>query len=205
MSAIPSFNQSLPAQSGLKDKILNFLGAGVSAEKVASAVGVDPSYISQLIADPNFAAEVSDRKIVALQEATHRDRRLDSLEDKLIDKTEQLIASPLAFNKPMESVRALVMINGLKRRGSNADHHMSQNNTVVNLILPNFITTKFTVDVNNQVVQTGDKTFVTVPSNSVQAMAEKHLASLPALGILGAQQATQHKESRHEHSIETYR
>lgn len=175
MSAVMQQSQ---AHSGLKDKILNFLGAGVSPEKVASAVGVDPSYISQLISDPNFASEVSDRKLLNLEVATNRDRRLDGLEDKLIDKTEKLLDSPLAFNRPMESVRALVMINSLKRRGSQADSHISQNSTVVNLILPNFITTKFTVDVNNQVVQTGDKTFVTVPSKSVQAMAESHLAQL---------------------------
>jgi transcriptional regulator with XRE-family HTH domain len=190
--------QQAQAHHGLKDKILNFLGAGVSPEKVASAVGVDPSYISQLISDPNFAAEVSDRKLLSLQEATNRDRRLDGLEDKLIDKTEKLLESPLAFSRPMESVRALVMINGLKRRGAQGDSHISQNNTVVNLILPNFITTKFTVDVNNQVVQTGDKTFVTVPSKSVQAMAESHLASLPRLGAIVGES--------HEHpDFEAYR
>ena len=163
---------SAPSYTGLQAKILSFLGAGVSAEKVASAVGCDPSYISQLLADSNFAAAVSEHKMVQLQEATNRDARLDSLEDKLIAKVETALESPLAMHKPFEAIRGLQIINSLKRRGSNVDQTVNHNTTIVQLTLPAVAINKFVVDTNNQVVQTGEKTLVTIPSNNVKQLAE---------------------------------
>lgn len=174
MSAVSSFND------GLKGRIMNFLGAGLPAERVASVVGCEPSYISQLLAQEDFANAVMERRLVALQSATERDARLDSLEDTLITRSEKLIESPLAFTKPMEAIRALQVVNSLKRRGSVDMADSPMNQTVVNLILPTITVNKFTakLDSHNQVVQAGEQTLVTIGNGSLNELAESTLKSI---------------------------
>lgn len=165
---------------GTKAKILSFLGAGIPAEKVASVVGCEPSYISQLLADEDFFAAVSAQKFEALAETTARDTRLNNLEDKIISRAEQLVESPMAFTKPMECIRALTMVNALKRRGAGeAMSGLNQHTPVVQLVLPNIVTQKFTasqymLDINNQIIQAGEQTLVTISSGSMPALAEGH-------------------------------
>ncbi len=170
-----------PVYSGLQAKILNFLGSGIEPARVASAVGCDPSYISQLLAQDEFAAAVSDKRLAALTEATTRDARLNGIEDSLISRTEELVKSPLAFSRPMEAIRALHTVNSMKRRGAGQDTTTHQHTTVVQLVLPQVVRDKFavpsdpldefTLDINNQVIKTGQQTLVTIASGGVQGLA----------------------------------
>jgi hypothetical protein len=160
---------------GLKDRILAFLGAGIPAERVASAVGCEPSYISQLLADENFANEVSQRKVMQLTELTERDKRLDSLEDKVIAKVETALSSPVALLKPMEGIRALQMLNSLKRRGSGVDTNVNSGQVSVSIMLPTITLKQFTIDVNNQVIKADNESLVTIASGQVEKLAENIL------------------------------
>jgi hypothetical protein len=117
---------------------------------------------------------VSDKRLLSLGEATARDDRLNRIEDTIISRTEELIKSPIAFKSPMDAVRALTMVNGLKRRGSEGAMQTTQHSVVVQLVLPQITAQKFTVDVNNQVIKTGEQSLVTIPSGGVQALAATH-------------------------------
>ena len=166
----------IPKIDGLKERALNFLGLGIDNTRVAQALGCDPSYISQLLADPIFAEEVSMKRLSVLREATDRDDRLNKLEDALIGKTEQLVKSPLHFTRPMETVRALSIINSLKRRGAGESFNTTINNTIVALQLPDVIKSKFVVDVNNQVVEVSETPLITIQSSSMEKLAsQSHL------------------------------
>jgi hypothetical protein len=162
---------------GTKAKILSFLGAGIPAEKVASVVGCEPSYISQLLADEEFFSQVSAQRFEALAETTARDDRINSLEDRMLTRAEQLLESPMAYTKPSECIRDLVKINSLKRRGAGeALGGLSQHTPVVQLVLPGIVTQKFTasqymLDTNNQIIQAGEQTLVTISSGSMLGLA----------------------------------
>ena len=156
--------------SGQKAKIIKYLGAGIEPSKVAAAVGVDPSYISQLLADDDFRSQVTVLRFEKLEEATNRDSRLNTIEDKLIDKTEKLIDNPLSFTKPMETIKALQMVNGMKRRGAEVTDAGAAASPVVTLTLPASMLAKFTVDINNQVIKADDQTLVTLPSGSMERL-----------------------------------
>jgi len=161
---------------GLKDRICKLLGQGIEGHRVAAAVGCDPSYISQLLADDNFKAKVQDYKLANLTEATERDKRYDKLEDKLLSKIEQDIDNnPLAFKTTTEKVRNLVAINSLKRRGANSDNNVhTVSNTVVNLMLPTQLLQRYVKDINNQIVQAGDKNLLTMQSSNMEILSNEH-------------------------------
>lgn len=164
--------------TGNAGRILELLGNGLSPEIVATAAGVSPSFISQLLSTEEFATQVTALRFKNLQEDTERDKRYGKLEDQLLSKMEDLL--PMMY-KPMEILRAITVVNGAKRRGASAPETQHINNTVVNLIMPRTILQQFVTNANNQVVEviaiedkkvlqapSERKTLVTMPSSSLK-------------------------------------
>ena len=149
---------------GIKGKILQMLGNGLSNDIVATAAGVSVSYISQLLSEESFAMQVTQKRFDNLQANTIRDNQYDDIEDKLIEKMRDLL--PMMY-RPMEVLRAIQVINAAKRRGASAPEQVTINNTVINLNIPRHQMQRFTKSIDGQVVQAGDQTLVTMSSNNL--------------------------------------
>lgn len=148
----------------MKDKIKALLGQGHSAELVATIIGCDPSYISQLLEDEAFRNEVSELRVRSLQAASARDKKWDDLEDKLLDKLHSAVDFVI---KPREILAVLSAANAAKRRGATAHESVTINNQIVNLLVPQRLVQTFTVNQNNQVIGVGDKSMLTLPSTKI--------------------------------------
>ena len=154
---------------GIKDKIVQMLGTGLSAEIVASATGVSPSYISQLMSDQQFSSQVITLRMANISEVSARDKKYDALEDKLLEKADSMIPF---IHKPGEIFRFLTQINAAKRKGSFApDTSSLHNSVVINLTLPDKLVAKYKVDINNQVIEVGELPMVTMSSGSLAEFA----------------------------------
>jgi len=158
-----------------KEHIRELLAKGLSQASVASIVGVDPSYVSQLMAQEQFAAEVGEGRALAVGAHIKRDERLDAIEDGMIGKVEEMVKSPFMFRKPMEAVRALQIVNGLKRRASTVlDTQAGNAGAVVMLTMPTAIINNFyapVLDINQNVVKIGDTDLITIQSAGMLALA----------------------------------
>jgi hypothetical protein len=185
------------AFSGIAGNAVKLLGQGLDVGIVAHTLGCDESYISQLLAQDEFKKQVTVMKMDLLQDATNRDRRLDKIEDKIIDKVERdLESNPFAFKSTSDAIRHLSIINGLKRRGAGADLGVMQNQggvTVVKLTLAKHVNMRFEaqVDANNQVIQVGEQAMITVASStlsaSMQTKSSDAVGKIP--GIINAGKA----------------
>ena len=153
-----------------QDRVTQLLGSGLSAEVVATAVGCEPSYISQLLADDEFAKKVSELRIQNLQAATKRDNKWDEIEDKLLDKLKDSVEYIM---KPREILAALATVNSAKRRGATAQESLTINNTVVNLTLPQKAVHNFVVNQTNQVIGVNDQSLLTMPSMNVKSLLQQ--------------------------------
>lgn len=152
-----------------EDRALKLLGDGFSAEVVATAIGVSPSRISQLMSDPVFSQKVSELRFKSLSKHSERDSRYDGMEDALIDRMEKLL--PMMF-KPMEVLRALDTINKVKRKGISNPEAITAQQEVTTLILPTAIVQHFTTNNFNQVVKVGEKDLVTIQSGSMNDLLD---------------------------------
>lgn len=172
---------------GTQGKILEMLGNGLSPEVTASALGLSPSYISQLLAQEDFATQVTGLRFANLQAATSRDREYDSLEDALLAKMKDLV--PMMY-KPMEIVRALTVINAAKRRGASAPENTVINQTIVQLTLPTLLTNRFIKNEANQVIATGEQELITIPasqlSNKLEGLRNGRLLATSAIEMQSA-------------------
>lgn len=152
--------------SSTYDRALALLGSGVNPEMVASALGVSISRISQLLSDETFATRVAELRFESLQSHNVRDHKYDTMEDDLLDKLQDLL--PLMM-RPMEVIRSLQIINAAKRRGQSAPESITQQQTVVNLIMPTVITKNYAIqqNIHNQVVKAGDQDLLTIQSGQL--------------------------------------
>ena len=162
---------SLAHLTKAEERALSLLGQGVIPEQAAAASGLSPSRISQLLSQEDFASRVAELRFESLSKHNERDAAYDSLEDDLIEKMRDCL--PLMV-RPQEILRAISVINAAKRRGASAPESITNQSTVINLVLPNQILTKFTLNQSNQVVQAGDQPLVTIQSGTLlNQMKEK--------------------------------
>jgi hypothetical protein len=154
----------------MKDRILALLAAGLPPVMVASAIGVEASYVSQLLADPLFAAEVASKRVAELESMRARDAKYDGLEDSFLEKLESLL--PMMY-KPRDVLTALQMVNAAKRRSAeiiNPVQSQATINNVVVLQLPAKIVNTFELNKQNEVVSIDDKALVAMPTQALMKL-----------------------------------
>lgn len=161
-----------------EERALSLLGQGVIPEQAAAASGLSASRISQLLSQDEFAARVAELRFESLSKHNERDSAYDSLEDQLIEKMKDCL--PLMV-RPGEILKAISVINNAKRRGSSAPDHITNQSTVINLILPTAILTKFTLNQTNQVVQAGEQPLVTIQSGTLLNKLKEKPAQLEVI------------------------
>lgn len=156
-------------------RALELLGTGsLSIDVVASACGVTPARISQLLSDPGFAEEVSAKRFASLQRHNKRDDSYDTMEDALIDQFRQVM--PMMM-RPAEILKGIQVINAAKRRGIASPETSAATGTVVTINMPTKIVQHFTTNIHNQVIQAGSQDLITMQSSQIDAIAAAHRAS----------------------------
>lgn len=163
-----------------EERAIKLLGNGLGPEQVATAVGVTPARISQLLADQDFATAVAELRFENLQKHNEIDASYDELEGALINKLADVL--PLML-RPMEILKAIQVINGAKRRGQSAPEQITHQNTVVNLVMPTQIIQKFSMNSNNQVTNVGSQTLETIQSGTLLASTKAKQGASPNVTI----------------------
>lgn len=153
---------SLGAQAGTRERALALLGVGQPPGVVASALGVDHSRIAQLLAEPEFAKEVAERRFANLQDAAFRDKKWDAIEDLLLEKLKDVLEYIV---KPQELLRALAVVNNAKRRGMIDPTTGGTFAPTVKLVLPGVTKAKFQVDATGVIISVGERSMTTMPAN----------------------------------------
>lgn len=149
-----------------EDRIKSMLGSGLSGETVASAVGVDPSYISQLLSNEIFMQEVIELRSKSAIAHTQRDLSIDGIEDSLILTLKDMIEDG-RFMKPEQVLNAFRVINGAKRRGIPIQPQAGNNGAVVPLQIPTVVKNMFTINISGEVIDVNGQTLVTMPSGEL--------------------------------------
>lgn len=153
------------------EQVKQLLGSGLSNEVVATAVGCEPSYITQLMSDEQFAADVINLRAVTLTANTRRDRSIDGIEDKLLEKLQDAVEMN-SFYKPRDILHAANIVNKMQRRGVPAHESLTVQNKIVQLIMPTQIIQQFVTNTQGEVIEvtTGEgskQTLTTMPAQQL--------------------------------------
>lgn len=158
----------------MKDRIIEMLGNGIPATAVAAALGCTDSYISQLLTEDGVVEQVQALRAVKFQEYAEQDARLETAEQKALNKIESLIPY---ITKPSEAARVYGILNAAKRKTGVHATQNSQVGTVVQLNLPQAAVVSFTLTSDKQVVEVEGRSMVTMPAKSLAARLEQRNAA----------------------------
>lgn len=149
------------------DKIKELLGLGLTGNVVAAAVGVTDGYVSQLLSDEKFAAEVSELRTKNLASHAARDRQYNELEDTMLARLREQVETGLFFTKPSDVLKAITVLNAAKRRAAPAELSAHSQGAVVPLVLPVVIAPRIEVNPQGQVIEVGGQTLATMGAKQV--------------------------------------
>lgn len=150
--------------SSTEERAIKLLGSGIKPEQVAMALGVEPSRISQLLSQDEFAVQVAEARYQNLAKHNIHDDKVDLLENEILDK---LKASLVYVFHPMQLLKVLQVLNAAKRRGASTPESITNTNPVLVLNIPSVVINKFTTNINNQVIEAGNQKLVTIQSGTL--------------------------------------
>lgn len=158
-----------------KSRALTLLGSGLGPSEVATTLGCDASYISQLLMEDDFRIKVLALRVENLQAATQRDRKIDGLEDEILEKLADNIKW---MTKTNDMLRAFAIINAAKRRGAVNAGALTLNQTIVAIQLPPAARREFVTNAQGEVVQVDDKPTLTMPlQNLLRSRLQKQISA----------------------------
>lgn len=162
-----------------KDRAIELLCQGVSTTQVAEAIGVDPSYISQLKADPDTAAKIAEATAKHTIDDVHHDSKMDKIEALALERIERTIG----YANFGQALAAFKILNGATRRQEKSTATPQQlTSVVVNLTLPAGALPNYILNNKNEIVEVEGKAMVSATAQSLdQILAAKAAARLPQI------------------------
>jgi hypothetical protein len=155
-----------------KERALALLADGIPAGTVANALGVTPSAITQLIADPQFSSELATLKFEKLSKHNAKDSTYDEMEELLQEQLKNAI--PMLF-KPFEIAKVLKTVNEAKRRGATSIENSGTGAPTITINMPTQIVNMISKDdviLNsaNQVVRASGLDLITLQSTNMSKL-----------------------------------
>lgn len=161
--------------AAVEDRIVELLGAGLAQSVVAESVGVDASYVSQLVAREDIAARVATLRAQKAAEFVEHDTNIHTLEKLALERIGKML--PLTSDV-MKLTKVFQVLNGARR---SMDHGIAQQQatpaTVVNITLPPAAQLHFKLTPDRQVIEIEGRSMVPMPSHQVAAQLRAQKAA----------------------------
>lgn len=153
-----------------KDQAIQLLANGVPTSQVAAAIGVDDSYISQLKADPDVQARISQLQAAATEEDIKFDETLERAEFLALQKIER----NMQFATLGQALAAFRVLNGAKKRKDVVGPSDTSVAVTVNLTLPANSIPQFITNSRNEIVEVEGRTMISAtPKTLDQILAQR--------------------------------
>jgi hypothetical protein len=153
--------------AAVRDKIINFLSQGVSQAVAASAAGVSPSYVSQLLKEPEVLEEISKARAGQLQEDLETEKVLQAAERKalraVVDKLPHV-------RHAVDAARVFQVLNGARRSREVSREEEVDRGNVVTLVLPKAANVMIQMNAANQIVAVDGESTAPLPSRVLPSL-----------------------------------
>jgi len=151
-----------------RERIINFLCHGVPTQQIADAVGCEPSYVSQIKADPEVQEIVASKLVAATEDDIKHDSIMDRAEHMALERLEKT----LPFANFGQTLAAFKILNSAERRQakSTAPAGGVVNNLTVNLTLPSAALPNYVRNSKNEIIEVEGKTMISATAKSLDAI-----------------------------------
>lgn len=164
-----------------KEQAIELLCKGISTTQVADAIGVDPSYISQLRQEEGVAEQIAQAMAANVVADMQFDERVERAEDLALQQIERRL--PMA--NISQAMQAFRILNGATKRKHQTLNPGAGAGVVVNIHLPAAAVPKYTLNAQNEIVDVEGKVMVATTAKSLDeilaARAAGNAKNLPGI------------------------
>lgn len=153
------------------DRIIKYAAKGYKQAEIAAALGVDDSYVSQVVNDPDNAEKLEAQAIAFTEANDTYDRKIDEAEEMALEGVKRRL--PMA--KLGEQISALKVLNSMKRRRDTAPATRHNQTTVVQLQLPQIAQVAYLTNSSNEIVEVSGRTMVTATRDQLPTLMQAAL------------------------------
>lgn len=155
--------------NSIRDRLISYLAAGVSQSAAAEAVGVSPSYVTELLDQPGVRSEVAAVRGETLHKQLKADEKLELGEAKALEKMVAMI--PYSRNLG-EVTKTFAVLNAAKRKAAVLRGEESGASGVsVTIVLPKAAELMLQVNSQNNVVEVQGRSIAPLPSKELPKLA----------------------------------
>jgi len=166
-----------------KEQAIELLCKGVTTTQVADAIGVDPSYVSQLKADPEVAEKIAAATAGLTIADIEFDSRLERAEELALEQIERKIQYA-NFGQSLAAFR--ILNSATRRKAQTANNAGAAGNVTVNIVLPTGAIPKYTINAKSEIVEVEGQTMLSMQAKSLDQI----LAARAAGNTKGIPQVT---------------
>lgn len=152
-----------------KDQALALLSQGLKQSVVASALGVEESYVSQLLTDEDFAAELAQKKKELSVADVAYDTKLDRATEDALDRIE----TKLPFANLQQTLQAFKVLDGAKRRKERGTPGAENAGVTVNILLPTVIAPRYLQNQSGEIVEVEGQTMLSATPKNLEELVQK--------------------------------
>ena len=148
-----------------KKKVIDLLSASISPGTIAQTLGCDPSYVSQLLQDPEIMEAVVAKRVAAATKVAATDEKVQDIRSILVEQMRKIAP----FTTKMSDIcMALTTVDKMASRLPSANIRESEEHrTVVSLTLPKSLALNFVMNGQNQIVEVDNRALETMSANRV--------------------------------------
>lgn len=150
---------------GKAAQILKYMGAGCNEKEAAEAIGIDPSYVSQLCTEKDFSDQVTELRGKEVEQGLEIDKNYNQLEFIVAEKLLKAVSMVTDTDK---LIRVAKFANEAKRKVAPQTKGGDEATATVTLILPDIVRREFVVNPNNEIVGIDNRQFTTIPTNVLE-------------------------------------
>jgi hypothetical protein len=162
----------------MEDRIVELAGAGVPNNIIASTVGCDPSYVTQVLGKEENASRVMEMRGAKAAKMLARDAKIEQIEDAALDRAMNLVNMQTDL---MKVTRVFQVFNAAKKSSDHGINPAANGAGVtVTLELPQAAEMHFRLTSDRQVIEIEGRSMVPMPSQQVA----KQLRELQANRLL---------------------
>lgn len=175
ITANVSTQKTLKVYTGVAARLLSQLGCGVTQREAANACGVTEGLVSQLMAEPDFKAQLVINFEKATQRAIDIDNNYEEIEKMATDSLRKLL--PM-LHTPSELIKVAMAANAAKRKTApkqeGSEDAIGNGKKVSRILMPQVIIQNFMMNPNSEIVQVGDREMTTLNASSIGSLVSKH-------------------------------
>lgn len=167
----------------MKDRIRKFLASGLKASEVAELVGCSPSYISQLLKDPDYKASVEELMLVApASEEDKIEKKYDAVEMRILNQmSEAVVGAELPHLSSALREISKARDTRLKQRNPLLSPERNMGNVqIVQVMLPSHAispTPQLTLNAKSEVIAIDNRPLAPMTSAGVKTMFDSLIPS----------------------------